>query len=241
MFDQKTLTEQDLNLLKEKYPNDYLEKVKEVKNGYPVQYLIGNVCFLNTLIEVNENVLIPRFETEYLVEKILKKLEDKKKEPLKVLDICTGSGCIAIALSKNTRFQCYGIDIEKKALEVAKRNNTSNQTNVIFKKVDVLKDDFSTDFDIIVSNPPYVAIGEKVDASTHFEPSIALYAEKEGLIFYETILKKIKKMPKLIAFEIGETQGKKIFDLAKSQFPMANISIETDLCGKERFLFIEPK
>ena len=113
-------------LATDRNPNDYESYIEKVKNGYPVQYLIGNVDFFNTSILVNENVLIPRFETEYLVEKIISKLESQKNNPLKVLDIGTGSGCISIAIAKNTNWSCTGIDISKKALNVAIINNERN-------------------------------------------------------------------------------------------------------------------
>lgn len=239
MFSEKTLTKNDIELLKNKYPNDYETYIEKVKNGYPVQYLIGNVDFFNTSILVNENVLIPRFETEYLVEKIISKLESQKNNPLKVLDIGTGSGCISIAIAKNTNWLCTGIDISKKALNVAIINNERNKTNVDFKELDILTQNIEDNYDVYVSNPPYIAYDEIVDKSVKYEPSIALYAEHDGLLFYETILKKITNNPKLIAFEIGENEGKKIMEIAKEAFPNAKINIEKDLCGKERYLFIQ--
>ncbi len=241
MFNTKTLTEQDIKLLKEKYPDTWEEKMKKVQNNYPVQYLIGNVDFLNTNILVNENVLIPRFETEYLVEKVLKKVDKYKEKKLKCLDICTGSGCIAISIAKNTNFLCTGMDISKEALKVAQDNMRLNQVLVKFLEHDILTEEIQENYDIIVSNPPYVAYTEEIDETTKYEPSIALYAENNGLLFYESILKKIKNKPKLIAFEIGEMQGTYIQDLAKNYFPTAEITIEKDLCGKDRYIFIEHK
>lgn len=239
MFDTKTLTEQDIRLVKEKYPDTWEEKMKKVQNNYPVQYLIGNVDFLNTNILVNENVLIPRFETEYLVEKVLKKVEKYKEEKRKCLDICTGSGCIAISIAKNTSFLCTGIDISKEALKVAKENVRLNHVLVKFLESDILTEEIQENYDIIISNPPYIAYTEEVDEATKYEPQIALYAENDGLLFYEVILKKIKNKPKLIAFEIGETQGVYLYNLAKSYFPTAKITIEKDLCGRDRYIFIE--
>lgn len=238
MFENKTLTNNDIKLLKEKYPTNYNSQIEKIKNGYPVQYLIGDVPFLNTTILVNENVLIPRFETEYLVEKILKKMKDTQNIPLRVLDIGTGSGCISIALAKNTNWKCLGIDISQDALKVAEENNKKNNTNVIFKQKDILNENLENEYDIIVSNPPYIGEYDDLDKSTKYEPQIALFAENKGLIFYEQILTKIKNKPKLIAFEIGETQGDILLDLAKNKFPKAKITIEKDLCNKERFLFI---
>lgn len=239
MFQKRTLTDLDKKLLKEKYPTMYEEKVKEVENGYPIQYLLGNVAFLNVEINVNEKVLIPRFETEYLVEKVLKKVKKYKQDSLKMVDICTGSGCIAISIAKNTNFQCFGVDISQEALEVAKRNTIQNNVNVKYEQIDILKEKLLEDYDIIISNPPYIAKNEVVDKSVTYEPSIALYAEENGLLFYKKILEQINAKPKLIAFEIGEKQGEDIVKLANTKFPTAKITIEQDLCGKERYIFIE--
>lgn len=239
MFSKRTLTELDKKLLQEKYPNDYEELIKKVENDYPIQYLIGNVDFLNVTINVNESVLIPRFETEYLVEKVLKKVSSCRHEPLNMLDICTGSGCIAIAVAKNTNFRCFGIDISKDALQVAKENSKKNNTIVQFEQFDILKESLNKDYDIIISNPPYISKEEIVDNSTRFEPDIALYAEDNGLIFYKKILEQIKNKPKLIAFEIGEMQEKAILELCTQKFPTAIVTCEKDLCGKNRYIFIE--
>ena len=239
MFNKKTLIEEDIRLLKEKYPDNWEEKIKKVQKNYPVQYLIGNVDFLNTNILVNENVLIPRFETEYLVEKVLKKVEKFKNHNLKFVDICTGSGCIAISIDKNTNFLCTGIDISKEALEVAEKNKCLNKVSVTFLKQDILTKEILESYDIIVSNPPYIGYTEEVDETTRYEPQIALYAENNGLLFFEAILSKIKNKPKLIAFEIGETQGTYIQNLARIFFSTAKITIEKDLCGKDRYVFIE--
>lgn len=238
MLTKRTLTDLDKKILQEKFPNDYEENVKKVENGYPIQYLIGNVDFLNVKIEVNENVLIPRFETEYLVEKVLKKVDKYKNQPLKMLDICTGSGCIAIAIAKNTNFQCFGLDISETALQLATSNSKKNDVIVQYKKFDVLNENLNNDFDVIVSNPPYISKNEIVDNSVFYEPKIALYAENNGLVFYKRILEQIKNQPKLIAFEIGETQSQEILELANQKFPTAKITCEKDLCGKKRYIFI---
>lgn len=239
MFTKKTLTENDIALLKEKYSLNYQEQIKKVENGYPVQYLIGNVEFLNTTILVNPNVLIPRFETEYLVEKVLNRTKEYKEKPLKMLDICTGSGCIAIAIAKNTNWKCTGIDISVNALEVAKENAKLNGQIVQYVQFNILNQSLKNNYDIIISNPPYVKKGENLDISTQYEPQIALFAEQDGLIFYEKIMDSIKNNPILIAFEIGEEQGNTLEKMAKEKFPNAKITIEKDLNHKDRYLFIE--
>ena len=237
MFSKRTLTDLDKRVLKEKFPTTYEEQIKKVENGYPIQYLLGDVPFFNVQIKVNENVLIPRFETEYLVEKVLNRVE--KKQKLKCLDVCTGSGCIAIAIAKNTNFICTGIDISNSALDVAKENAQLNQVHVDFKPLDILKDEINEEYDIILANPPYIAFDDAVDPSTSYEPQIALFAEENGMIFYRKILESIKNKPKLIAFEIGENEGAALKALASKKFPNAKISIEKDLVGKDRYLFIE--
>ncbi len=237
MFKEKTLTERDIELIREKYKEDLEEQIKKVKENYPVQYLIGNVDFLNTNILVNENVLIPRFETEYLCEKILQKID--KTASFNCLDIGTGSGCIAIILAKNTKCKVTGIDISKSALKVAKENSIRNTVSIKLIQKDILTGELEENYDIIISNPPYVDKLETVDETTKYEPQNALFAEHNGLIFYEEILKKIKNKPKLIAFEIGEKQGNTILNLAKKKFPEAKITLEKDLCKKDRYIFIE--
>lgn len=239
MLDKRTLTDLDMKLLEEKFPNNYKELIKKVENGYPIQYILGNVAFLNVEIEVNEHVLIPRFETEYLVEKVLKKVEKYKNESLKMLDICTGSGCIAVSIAKNTNFHCFGVDISEYALEIAKRNAIQNSVIVQYERLDILKDQLSQDYDVIISNPPYIAQNENVDNSVTYEPEIALYALDNGLLFYKKIVEKIKNKPRLIAFEIGETQKEEILKLATQKFPNAKITCEKDLCEKNRYIFIE--
>lgn len=239
MFEQRTLTDLDIELLKEQYPINYQKQIKKVKNGYPIQYLLGNVDFLNVKIRVNKNVLIPRFETEFLVEKVLKKIAKIKNESLKMLDICTGSGCIAISLAKNTNFKCRALDISTLALKLAKENSKSNNVTVHYQKLDILNEPLKENYDIIISNPPYIAFDETVDESVKYEPSLALYASDNGLIFYKKILEKIKNKPKLIAFEIGETHSNQITKLARQKFPTAVITTEKDLNSKDRYVFIE--
>ena len=241
MFKKRTLTDLDRRILKEKFPTTYEEQIKKVENGYPIQYLIGDVPFFNVQIKVNENVLIPRFETEYLVEKVLKKVKNYQNEPLKSIDICTGSGCIAIAMAKNTNFICTGVDISESALEVAKENAKLNEVSLQWKQMDILTEPLEEDYDIIISNPPYIAFHETVDNSTSYEPQIALFAEEDGTIFYRKILETIQNKPKLIAFEIGEKEGERVKKMAQEKFPNAKITIEQDLNSCDRYLLIERK
>lgn len=233
------VTENDWKLLVEKYPTNLEEIVKRIKEHYPVQYLIGNVSFYGYPIEVTQDVLIPRFETEYLVEKVLKRI--KKLDHPKVLDIGTGSGCISIALAKNKEGNYTAWDISEKALEIAKKNAQQNEVSITFEKVDILHDEKTFPYDIIISNPPYIAEDEVVAKEVAYEPSIALYADNHGLAFYQKILEKISQSQaslKLIAFEIGYLQGQALIDLANNYFPTATVEIEKDLSGKDRYCFI---
>lgn len=233
------VTENDWKLLVEKYPTNLEEIVKRIKDYYPIQYLIGNVSFYGYPIEVTQDVLIPRFETEYLVEKVLKRI--KKLDHPKVLDIGTGSGCISIALAKNKEGNYTAWDISEKALKIAKKNAQQNEVSITFEKVDILHDEKSFLYDIIISNPPYIAEDEVVAKEVAYEPSIALYADNHGLAFYQKILEKISKSQaslKLIAFEIGYLQGQALIDLANNYFPTATVEIEKDLSGKDRYCFI---
>lgn len=233
------ITDLDYKLLKELYPNNLEEVLEKIEQDYPVQYLIGNVDFYDSTILVNENVLIPRFETEYLVEKTIKKLRKYPDNSLKIIDIGCGSGCIIINIAKNLKQHYTALDISENALTVAKQNAKLNEVNINFIKKDILSESLSENYDVIISNPPYVTIKEEVGASTKFEPQIALFALDNGILFYKRILGLIQNEPKLIAFEIGATQGEEICHLAQSKFPSYNISLEKDLNGRDRYIFIE--
>lgn len=230
----------DLKLLKELYPSNFNEVKQKLQEHYPIQYLIGYVDFYNTKINVNENVLIPRFETELLIEKTIKFLENKNYKTL--IDICTGSGCIAISLKKHTNLIIDACDISDKALETAKNNAKENSVEIEFFKLDILNNTPKKKYDCIISNPPYVTTSEYTSPETKYEPSIALFANNNGLEFYERILKTAKDYLNTngsIIFEIGATQKNDIKDLALKFFPQAKIKIEKDYNNYDRFLFIE--
>ena len=166
----------------------------QLKKEVPIQYLLGKTSFYGLDFEVNENVLIPRPETEELVEWIINEnsIADKTKK-LRILDIGTGSGCIAISLAKNLpNAEVFGIDVSKKAIETAKRNAINNNVDVTFVFLDILEADVLTcNFDIIVSNPPYVRNLEKEEIKKNvldYEPHLALFVDdNDALIFYRKI------------------------------------------------------
>lgn len=217
------------------------EGLKKLKEGLPVQYIVGNVDFYGSTLKVNKNVLIPRFETESLVEKTIYYSKKYLKEPLKIIDLGTGSGAIAITLKKHLNCKVDAIDISEKALRVAKENAKDNNVEINFFKNDMLEN-IKKKYDIIISNPPYIAYGEEIsEIVKNNEPHIALYADNEGLEYYEKILKKAKdniNKPGIIAFEIGMKQGKTIKKLGSNYFDIEKIKVEKDLTGKDRYIFI---
>lgn len=231
----------DLNLLKEKYQGESLDiALNKIKNGYPVQYLIGNVNFCGNIINVNENVLIPRYETEFLVDLVIKTLKEDYKG--NILDIGTGSGCISISVAKKIKnSKITGIDISAEAIKVATTNKELNNVdNVEFINKDLFNIDSFDEYDVIISNPPYVAFEEEVGEETKYEPQNAIFADNNGLKYYEKILKitSVTNGIKHIFFEIGMNQAKDIEDLKNKYLPSYNIDVYKDLSGKDRYIHI---
>lgn len=237
----KNITTNDWKLLKAKYSN-LKRVVKKLSKDYPVQYLIGNVNFYGYQINVNKNVLIPRFETETLVEKTIEYIKQLNLTNKSLLDIGTGSGCISIVLKKELEnLNVSSLDISRKALKVAKKNAKQNKANITFIHEDIFKFKPVNKYDILISNPPYITEKDKVDNSIKYEPKCAIYATDLGLKYYKYILSTCKtylNKKNLIAFEIGDKQGADLKALAKKHFPKSTISLEKDLTGKDRYLFI---
>lgn len=232
----------DWQLLQRKYKN--LEPIVEkLNNHYPIQYLIGDVDFYGYTIKVNESVLIPRFETETLVEKTINYINKLDLSKASVLDIGTGSGCISITLKSEIKsLEVTAIDISRKALLVAKRNAKFNKTPINFICKDLFKFDLVNNYDVIISNPPYIEEDSDVSIETKYEPSKAIFVSKEDpLVYYRKVLEVAQKCineKHLIAFEIDEDHGKDMKELAKKYFPKDTISLEKDLANKDRYLFI---
>lgn len=231
----------DLELLKEKYQGESLDiALNKVKNGYPVQYLIGNVNFCGNTIEVDESVLIPRFETEFLIDLISRLIP--KDYTKRILDIGTGSGCIAISIGKIYKESTVtGIDVSKYAIDIASKNRKINNVdNVDFINKDLFEVDNFEDYEIIISNPPYVAYDEAVGTETKYEPQNAIFADNNGLVFYEEIIKKvsISKNVKHIFFEIGMKQASSIKDYAIKYIPNYTVETYKDLANKDRYMHI---
>lgn len=220
------------------------EDIKKLQNNYPIQYIVGVVEFLNCQIAVNENVLIPRQETEQLVDWMMQ--ENSRTHPNYILDICTGSGCIAIALAKKyPDSQVSAIDISSSALQLAKQNAVNNHVHVDFVCQDILqwpKWSGRQKYGLIVSNPPYVLNMEKEQMSPRvldYEPHVALFVEdKKPLLFYEQILQFAQDhlLPKgQLFFEINENFGGEMIDLLK-YYGYQSIVLKQDLNGKNRFI-----
>ena len=214
---------------------------KKLKEEYPIQYLIGYVNFYGNKIYVNENVLIPRYETEYLVEKTVKYAKEKFNKKINVLDLGTGSGCIAISIKKKLDCDVTGIDISSKALEIASKNAKENNVSIKFINNNMLNN-INEKYDLIISNPPYIDKNEKImDMVDKYEPHEALYADNNGLYFYEEILKNVSNNINdnfLIAFEIGYNQANDIITLINKYLSNVKISVEKDLSNRDRYIFI---
>ena len=223
--------------------NNYYHKcLKELESGKPIQYIIGNVDFYGNIIKVNESVLIPRFETELLVDLTIKKIKEIfKDKQIDVLDLGTGSGCIAITLKKETNSNVDALDISKEALVMAKQNAEDNKVNINFINEDMTNYK-EKKYDVIISNPPYIKYDEEImDIVKNNEPHLALYAEDEGLYFYKKIIDNIPYITKekyLIGFEIGYLQSTAIVDYAKTKLKDINITVHKDYSNKDRFIFI---
>ena len=231
----------DIDYLKKYYKGDINNAIERLNNGEPVQYIVGNVDFYNCNLIVNKNVLIPRFETEELVDTTIKKVKEYFKKTVDILDIGTGSGAIAISLKKELDSNVYATDISNEAIEVAKENANKNATIINFINTNIY-DGIDKKFDVIISNPPYIRYDENIDEIVkNNEPHLALYADDNGLYFYKEILKNINSILKdkyLICFEIGESQFEDIKKIKEQYLPKARIELKKDLQGRNRMIFI---
>ncbi|GHV07825.1 release factor glutamine methyltransferase [Bacteroidia bacterium] len=222
------------------------EIVVELKNYRPIQYILGETEFYSLKFQVNENVLIPRPETEELVDWIVSTYKLSGAHKMRCLDIGTGSGCIAVALAKKLpNASVFALDISEKALEVARKNAANNEVKISFFQQDILKDSLENlpgKWDVIVSNPPYITPSEKKDMSKNvldYEPDEALFTPQENpLFFYERIaeigLKRLEENGALY-FEINELYGKKNVEMLQSKGYGA-VCLKKDIAGKDRMI-----
>lgn len=232
---QKITTEQ-----KEQYESFIEQRAKRI----PLQHLTGTQEFMGLSFEVNENVLIPRQDTEILVETVLEELEPN----MRVLDICTGSGCILISLLKMMQddkgqdmIKGIGVDISEKALEVAEKNAHRHNVEAVFMQSDLFEK-VEGIYDVIVSNPPYIKTEEienlEDEVKLH-DPMLALDGKEDGLYFYRKIIKESKKYLKKngkLYFEIGHTQGQEV-KILMEEAGFSNVKIKKDLAGLDRVVY----
>lgn len=219
--------------------NEILQKLKQ---HIPVQYILGSTSFFGLKFIVNEDVLIPRPETEELVQWILD--DNEFSAPKKILDIGTGSGCIAISLANNLKdSRVSAIDVSAKALKIATQNADQNEVNVNFIKTDILlAEDLPQRYDIIVSNPPYVRELEKHEIKQNVldnEPHLALFvADDDALLFYRKIasLAKVNLLPEgKLYFEINQYLGQQTVEML--QFVgFSNVKLRQDIYGNDRMI-----
>lgn len=232
----------DWNLLCQKYDN-LEEVIVKIDEGYPIAYLIGDVSFYGYPFKVNENVLIPRFETETLIEKTIKLIKSLNLENSNLIDLGTGSGVIAITLKKEIpSLNITAIDKSKESLKVAIENSKLNNVNVDFQNQDIFNYELPENISIVISNPPYIEEDSNYNQNVLYEPKEAIFVSNiNPLIYYEQILKIAKEQitkKHLIAFEIDEDHKEDMHKLCKKYFPSDNIVIEKDLAGKNRYAFI---
>ena len=222
------------NIIEHEIYNKYRELTARRASHVPLQHLIGSQEFMGLKFHVNEHVLIPRQDTEVLVEEVLKVCEDKT-----VLDMCTGSGCIIISISVLGNVKdAVGVDFSKEALKVAQNNARSNNTNITFIHSDMFQNLTKT-YDIIVSNPPYIRteeINHLMPEVREHEPHMALDGDEDGLKFYRIIAKHAGDYLNdggYLFLEIGYDQGKEVSDLLESH-GFDNIKVIKDYAGLDR-------
>lgn len=246
--------EYDINLYMEK-DNEadkrvierFVDGVNKLKENEPLNYVLGYSYFYGYKMIVNQNVLIPRFETEELIGLVLSKYDEYYKgQKVALADVGTGSGAIAIALKKEeANFNVYASDISFDALEVARKNATNNDADITFMQGSMLDPlvENNIKLDILVSNPPYIKQDEILEASVKdYEPHVALFGGDDGLKFYRMIFEKahlVMKDKGLMLFEIGYDQKENLTKLAEEYFTNADIRVYKDINKKDRMLFIK--
>lgn len=231
----------------EQVQTDYLEAIHRMEKGEPLGYVLGYENFYGYDFIVNEDVLIPRPETEELTGQVLMLCDDvlEKIEHPVVFDVATGSGAIGITLSlEEPRLDVYASDISQKALEVAYLNNEKLGGRVVFVQGDMLQPfvDRNMHCDVLVCNPPYIPQEEKLDHGVvDYEPNVALFGGEDGLYFYRSVFKNAHKVLNengIMAFEMGYDQGERLSALAKQYFPEADVQVLQDISQKDRILVV---
>ncbi len=230
------------DIVEEDKANLYKKEVLALEEGKPLQYVMGYVNFYGNKFIVDERVLIPRFETEELVENTIKYINEYFTNPVDIIDLGTGSGVIGLTIENKIPLNSVDlVDISKDALEVTKQN-----CELLNSKAKIIESDFFENidkkYDVIISNPPYIKTNEEIEEIVkENEPHLALYAGIDGLNCYEKILKNINNYMKdrcLIAFEIGYKQANDIINIINKYLDNVNIEVKKDLSGKDRMIFI---
>ena len=245
---------EDLFKEKEVDEKEFLDAIDKLCEGYPYQYITKNANFFGYDIYVDENVLIPRLDTEILVDCICRHIEEKynKEDSIRILEIGVGSGALIVAILKRleeyNNIMIDGIDISKGAIEVAKKNiekyNLEDMVNIYMK--DILNEEIEEKYDIIYSNPPYLTSDEmgEISDDVRKEPSLALYGGEDGLEYYRRIIGIITKNNNLkedgkLFLEIGYMQKQEVFDIAKENgYREENISCIKDLENRDRVIIL---
>ena len=232
--------------ISEEILKEFNEKFARLLTGEPLQHILGYEYFYGHKFIVNEDVLIPRPETEELVANVLAYYDEFfNGQKVDVCDIGTGSGAIAITLKKEEEnFTVTASDISEKAVATAKRNAANLEADVNFLVGDMCEPLIENNIkvDILVSNPPYIPVDEEMEHSVKdFEPHVALFGGEDGLKFYRIIFERSKYLLKeksFMAFEMGYNQKENLTALAKLYFPNSKVEVIKDLSGKNRMLFI---
>lgn len=241
--------------LKEEYHSKFVDCINQIVSGKPLQYITNKQEFMGLNFFVDENVLIPQPDTEVLVEETIKKCISvaelgAKQSPIKILDLCTGSGAIAISLNyvlaqKNINAEIMASDISTKALDIAKKNNELNNTSVKFAESNLFENIQKNDFNVIVSNPPYIKrkIIETLPCQVQAEPHIALDGGEDGLDFYKKIIDQACKYIKngYVLLEIGYDQKDEVEGLFRANGRYSEIETVKDLSNNDRCVIARVK
>ena len=220
---------------------------KHIKEDMPLSHLVGFEYFYDRKFKVTKDVLSPRMETEELIYRVIEYVQTTKKDSIKILDLCTGSGIIAITLKKELELKSVRLiasDISEEALVVAKENAELNNADIKFIQSDIFNN-IDEKFDIIVSNPPYIDRKDEVTMKENvlnYDPHLALFAEEEGMYFYRKIIEQAKDYLKengVMFFEIGYDQKDKIIKLSKKNGYLAQVY--KDINNRDRMAFLVRK
>lgn len=240
-IDRNELIKKQLQEVEKEKKKEYKQKIEQILQGIPLQYITNSQEFMKLNFFVNENVLIPQPDTEILVEEVIKIAQSENK--IKILDICTGSGCIGVSLAyylKNAKITMS--DISKNAIEIAKKNAKENK---VLEKTKFIKSDLFENieekFDIIVSNPPYIEtdVIKNLSKQVQNEPKIALDGGEDGLLFYRKLINEAPNFLNdngYLCMEIGYNQKEKVIELAEQEETFSKIEAIKDLSRNDRVI-----